>query len=246
MAPLPPWLRIWGDCQVTTQPFLDSVLFCYTNEDETDIHIVLFICIVFSWFLNVQKWSIIQKWTGKYSRTTRCFSRIKDITSFDSKFKDSPWRSRTSGNLRQQSQQLAGEAAVPYSVVGCCEVDKHSSGLIFSRKTILDVLRQQGDLVYGRPPVSKARLLLREQWVYDWVDTSVDESLEDFNGNTQQRYGTTALWVPQWLFCIGIAAISALLQIFGILSWSMQELRKSQNQDFRADPAWVQQQAPPA
>jgi len=30
---------------------------------------------------------------------TRCFSRIKDKTSFDSKFKDSPWRSRTSGNL---------------------------------------------------------------------------------------------------------------------------------------------------
>jgi len=37
---------------------------------------------------------------GKYSRTTRCFSRIKDIMSFDSKFKDSPWRSRTPGNLK--------------------------------------------------------------------------------------------------------------------------------------------------
>jgi len=35
---------------------------------------------------------------GKDSRTTRYFSRSKDITSFDSKFKDSPWRSRTSGN----------------------------------------------------------------------------------------------------------------------------------------------------
>ena len=42
----------------------------------------------------------IFKDAGKYSRTTRCFSRIKDITSFDSKFKDSSWRSRTSGNLR--------------------------------------------------------------------------------------------------------------------------------------------------
>jgi len=29
----------------------------------------------------------------------KCFSRIKDITSFDSTFKDSPWRSMTSGNL---------------------------------------------------------------------------------------------------------------------------------------------------
>jgi len=61
---------------------------------------------------------------------------------------------------------------VPYSAVGCCEVDKHSSGLLFSLKAILNVLRQQGDLVYSRPPVSKARLLPREQWVDDWVDTS--------------------------------------------------------------------------
>jgi len=61
------------------------------------------------------------------------------------------------------SQQLAGEAAVPYGVVGCCEVDKHSSGLLFSGKAILDVLCQQGDLVYSRPPVSEARLLMWEQ-----------------------------------------------------------------------------------
>jgi len=27
--------------------------------------------------------------------------RIKDITSFDRKFKESPWRSSTSGNLRR-------------------------------------------------------------------------------------------------------------------------------------------------
>ena len=37
---------------------------------------------------------------------------------------------------------------------------------------------------------------------------------------------------------LGIATTSALLQIFGILSWRMEEVRKSQNQDFRADPAW--------
>jgi len=64
-----------------------------------------------------------------------------------------------------------------YSVVGCCEVDKLSSSLLFSRKAIHDVLCQQGDLIYGRPPVSKARRLLREQWVNDWFDTSVVESL---------------------------------------------------------------------
>jgi len=77
---------------------------------------------------------------------------------------------------------------MPYSVVGCCEIDKHSSGFFLSRKPILDVLCQQGDLVYGRPPVSKARLLLWEQWVDDWFDTSVDKSLEDIKGDTQQRY----------------------------------------------------------
>jgi len=35
-------------------------------------------------------------------------------------------------SVRQQSQQLAGEAAVRYGVIGCCEVDKHSSCLLFS------------------------------------------------------------------------------------------------------------------
>jgi len=30
----------------------------------------------------------------------------------------------------------------------------------------------------------------------------------------------------------------ALLQMFGILSWRMQEVRKSQNQNLRAEPTW--------
>jgi len=59
---------------------------------------------------------------------------------------------------------------------------------------------QQGDLIYGPPPVLEARLLLCEQWVGDCFDTSVDESLEDFKGDTQQRYGKIALTVPQWFF----------------------------------------------
>jgi len=40
---------------------------------------------------------------------------------------------RTMMSIRQQLQQLADEAAMPYSVIGGCEVDKHSSGLIFSQ-----------------------------------------------------------------------------------------------------------------
>ena len=41
-------------------------------------------------------------------------------------------------------------------------------------------------------------MLLWEQWVGDCFDTSVDESLEDFKGDTQQRYRTIALRVRQW------------------------------------------------
>jgi len=62
-------------------------------------------------------------------------------------------------SIRQQSQQLAGEAAVPYGVVGCCEINKHSSSLL-SQKIILNVLCQQGVLVCSQPPVSKVCLLL--------------------------------------------------------------------------------------
>jgi len=33
---------------------------------------------------------------------------------------------------RQQLQLLAGEAVIPYSAIGCCEVEKHSSTLLLS------------------------------------------------------------------------------------------------------------------
>jgi len=46
-------------------------------------------------------------------------------------------------SVRQQSQQLAGEAAMPHSTTGCCEIAKHSPGLHFSQKAIPDVLCQQ-------------------------------------------------------------------------------------------------------
>ena len=35
-----------------------------------------------------------------------------------------------------------------------------------------------------------------------------------------------------------MAPVTALLEMFGILSWCAQEVRKSQNQDLRADLAW--------
>jgi len=96
---------------------------------------------------------------------------------------------------------------VPYNVVGCCEFDKHRSGLLLSRKAIHDLPFQQGALVYGRPPVPKARLLLQEQWVDGWFDTKVDESLEDFKGNAQHRYKSGSSLGPQWLFCLRIPQV---------------------------------------
>ena len=44
-------------------------------------------------------------------------------------------------SIRQQSQLLASVATVPYGVVGCCEVDKHSSGLLFGRKAMIGSTR---------------------------------------------------------------------------------------------------------
>jgi len=57
--------------------------------------------------------------------------------------------------IRKQLQQLAGGATMPNSVVGF-EIDKHSFGVFLSQIAVLDVLCQQGDLVYGRPAVSGA------------------------------------------------------------------------------------------
>jgi len=45
-------------------------------------------------------------------------------------------------SIGQQSQQLTGEAAMPYSVLDCCEIDKHGSGFLLSRNATLDVSRQ--------------------------------------------------------------------------------------------------------
>jgi len=78
-----------------------------------------------------------------------------------------------------------GEAAIANHLHDHADHDKHSSSLLLRRNTILVILCQQDDVIYGRPPLSKARLLPREQWVDDWIDTRVDESLEDVKGDTQ-------------------------------------------------------------
>ena len=50
--------------------------------------------------------------------------------------------------IQKKSQQLAGEAAVPVSVISSFQVDKLSTGFLFSGKMILDFLREQNNLVY--------------------------------------------------------------------------------------------------
>jgi len=115
---------------------------------------------------------------------------------------------------------------MPHSVLDCCESDKHSSGLLLSQKAILDSLCEQRDLVYGRPPMSKVRLLLWEQWVNERFETGLDESLEDFKGDTQQRYRAIVLWGRNGFSGLGIAPIKALILIIGILIWCVQEAKK--------------------
>jgi len=50
--------------------------------------------------------AITFKDAGEYSRTTKRFPRIKDITNFDINFLESPWRSRTPGNFVRPCQQI--------------------------------------------------------------------------------------------------------------------------------------------
>ena len=67
--------------------------------------------------------------------------------------------------VRQKPQQLAGEATVPESVIGSCQVDKDGTGLLFRFECILNALREQSDLIHGGSSASKTRLFPWEQRV---------------------------------------------------------------------------------
>ena len=94
--------------------------------------------------------------------------------------------------VRQKSQQLVGEATVPDSVISSCQIDKHGTSL-FCLKKILNVLRKQNDLIYGRLFVPKSSLFLWKQRADYWFDTIVDQSFEDLVRNIEQRDGMVAL-----------------------------------------------------
>jgi len=57
-------------------------------------------------------------------------------------------------------------------------------------------------------------------------------------GTHSRDMGRELFWSPSGFSGLGISAISALLLIFGIFSWRMQEVTKSQNQDLRAVQKW--------
>ena len=97
--------------------------------------------------------------------------------------------------VREKSQQLAGEATVPDSVISSCQIDKHCTSLLFFLKRILNVLCKKNDLIYDRLSVSKSSLFLWEQGVDYWFNTIVDQSFKDHVRNAEQRDGTVALWV---------------------------------------------------
>ena len=97
--------------------------------------------------------------------------------------------------VQQKSQQLAGETTVPDSVISSCQIDKHGTGLLFWLKRILNALRKQNDLIYGRLFVLKFSLFLRKQGVDYWFNTIVDQSFKGFVRDEEQRYETVGLWI---------------------------------------------------
>ena len=85
--------------------------------------------------------------------------------------------------VRQKPQQLAGEATVPDSVIGSCQVDKDGTGLLFRFECILNALREQSDLIHGGSSASKTRLFPWEHRVNKRFDAGVDKSLQNLKKN---------------------------------------------------------------
>ena len=97
--------------------------------------------------------------------------------------------------VRQKPQQLAGEATVPDSVIGSCQVDKDGTGLLFRFECNLNALREQSDMIHDGPSTSKTRLFPWEQRVNKRFEAGVHKSLENLVGNTKQGDRMIAPWV---------------------------------------------------
>ena len=76
---------------------------------------------------------------------------------------------------------------MPHGVIGCSEVHKDSTSFFFSRKTVLDFLGHQGDLIYSRSSASETCLLTWEQGIDDRLDAGLNEPFEDLVGDSKQK-----------------------------------------------------------
>ena len=95
--------------------------------------------------------------------------------------------------IRQKPQQLADKTIVPESVICRFQFDKYGTGLLLSLKRILDVLGQQNNLILGCLPASRPSLLIRKQWINNWLHMGVNKSLENLVGDTEQSYWSITL-----------------------------------------------------
>ena len=68
---------------------------------------------------------------------------------------------------------------MPDSVISSSQITNKAPAFFFALKKILNVLRKQNDLIYGKLSVLKYSLFLWEQGVVYWFDTIVDQSFED-------------------------------------------------------------------
>ena len=84
-----------------------------------------------------------------------------------------------------------------HDIIGCSEVHKDSTSLLFSQETVLDFLGHQGDLIYNGSFASEACLFLWEQKVDDRLDAGVNEPFEDLVGDAKQRDRAIAFSIVQ-------------------------------------------------
>ena len=99
-------------------------------------------------------------------------------------------------SIKNKPRKLAGQAAMSLGVIGCMRFTKSASAF-FSRKTVLDFLGHQGDLVYSRPSTSETCLFTWEQRIDYRLDADINEPLEDFVGDAKQRDCTVAFSIVQ-------------------------------------------------
>lgn len=86
---------------------------------------------------------------------------------------------------------------MPYSFVTYRKINKYVSGLLFSHEVFLDILGEQIDLVYSCPTVLESGMFLRKRPVYSRLNTGVDESFDNLEGDTEQGDRSIAQRIPR-------------------------------------------------